>query len=64
MGKGGESAALKKVSTGQWQLEKLSTEELRKWAVAYGVKVEDNREALLKALVRAIPYSTSNIYFL
>jgi len=50
MGKGGESAVLKQSSTRTWQLEKLSTEELRKWAAAYGVKVEDKREALLPAL--------------
>ena len=62
MGKGGESAALKQASTRQWQLEKLSTEELRKWAAAYGVKAEDKREALLQALVRIFASSVSNNY--
>jgi hypothetical protein len=42
MGKGGR----KFISPANSQLGKLSTEELQRWAVAYGVKVEgDDRYA-------------------
>jgi hypothetical protein len=51
MGKGGEKST-KAAVAGTYKLEKMETEELRKWAKAYGVNAkEDDRETLLKELV-------------
>lgn len=64
MGKGGEKVAEKDTtkSLTKWALskkakiQKLSDEELRKWAKAYGVKdIKDEREELLTALVSLFP---------
>jgi hypothetical protein len=55
MGKGGEFAAAKndRVKKVNYKLNKLATEELRKWAKAYGLKCkeDEDREILLKVLV-------------
>ena len=53
MGKGGEAATTANAVKKPYLLEKLSTEELRKWAVAYGVnaKSEADRDFLLRELV-------------
>jgi hypothetical protein len=49
MGKGGENT----VSQQQpFKLNSYSTEELRKWAKAYGIDDDKERESLLKELVR------------
>ena len=64
MGKGGQkvtvvpadaSASQEKVALGPMKLDHLHTEELKKWAKAYGVNAEVERDSLLVALV-------SNLY--
>lgn len=53
MGKGGEKSASKSLNAKHtsWKLEKLQTEELRKWAKAYNVdKKFEERDALLEQL--------------
>lgn len=52
MGKGGEQAVSKQSSSRKvpLKLEHMQTEELRKWAKAYGVHGED-RKVLLEELV-------------
>lgn len=58
MGKGGESIITCKDKCSAWalskkaKLEKLNTEELRKWAKNYSVVCSDEREVLLNELVR------------
>ena len=47
MGKGGDN----KVGGQQFKLRSFSTEELRKWAKAYGLDDEKDRDYLLKELV-------------
>jgi len=50
MGKGGDNTVSQQSS---FKLSSLPTEELRKWAKAYGLDVDDDkRETLLKELVR------------
>jgi hypothetical protein len=65
MGKGGEQNAEKEVRAAahsasfekkRARLNSLQTEELRKWATAYGVKSADDRDALLNELVCLILY--------
>lgn len=57
MGKGGESIITSKDKCSAWalskkaKLEKLNTEELRKWAKNYSVVCSDEREVLLNELV-------------
>lgn len=53
MGKGGEQAISKQSSKKQvaLKLEHLQTEELRKWAKAYGVNSDKDRKVLLEELV-------------
>ncbi len=57
MGKGGEkpvtkgSKATSRSGDAKLKLEHMSTEELKKWAKAYGVNSESERELLLAALV-------------
>ena len=60
MGKGGQkvtvvpadaSASQEKVALGPMKLDHLHTEELKKWAKAYGVNAEVGRDSLLVALV-------------
>lgn len=56
MGKGGEQSQEAKVAHSKTflkkkaQLNSLETEQLRKWATAYGVKCADDRETLLEEL--------------
>ncbi len=54
MGKGGEKVTEKKsnrlYSSRAKKLERLSTDDLKNWALAYGEKVGD-REALIDTLV-------------
>lgn len=57
MGKGGESSVAVGASNKSFKsnkLDKIPTEELRKWAKAYGLnlKSEEDREVLVKELVR------------
>lgn len=57
MGKGGESDVkidAKKVVILQTKLDKLPTEELRKWATAYGTNPEAERNEIIKSL---LPYA-------
>ena len=63
MGKGGQkvtvvpadaSASQEKVALGPMKLDHLHTEELKKWAKAYGVNAEVERDSLLVALVSNI----------
>lgn len=59
MGKGGQkvadvvvdAASTKKAFLGPMKLAHLHTEELKKWAKAYGVDAETERDVLLSALV-------------
>jgi hypothetical protein len=54
MGKGGDQSVTKP-SSGKSQklrLEHMQTEELRKWAKAYGINSDKDRDFLLKELVR------------
>lgn len=55
MGKGGEQNLTAKMaatsSTKKFALDHMPTEELRKWAKAYGVKEDVEREVLLAELV-------------
>jgi hypothetical protein len=55
MGKGGEQPVLDRSSGKKLQaplkLEHMPTEELRKWAKAYGVDSEKKREELLVLMV-------------
>jgi len=57
MGKGGEQSQEVKVAHSATFLKKkarlnaMETEQLRKWATAYGVKCADDRETLLEELV-------------
>lgn len=60
MGKGGEQSADKDVRAANHsasfdkrraRLNSLETEQLRKWATAYGVKCADDRDTLLNELV-------------
>jgi hypothetical protein len=52
MGKGGEQSNGKgNASTMHFKLEGLATEELRKWAKAYGVADDKERKFLLEQLV-------------
>ena len=62
MGKGGQktaaapaeaSAPITKVNVGPMKLDHLHTEELKKWAKAYGVNAEAERDQLLSALVNS-----------
>ena len=61
MGKGGQktasapaegSAPVAKINVGPMKLDHLHTEELKKWAKAYGVDAEAERDQLLSSLVR------------
>jgi hypothetical protein len=54
MGKGGQSNVTASKKAGRkFKLDNMPTEELRKWAKAYGLKnPEGDREALLADLVR------------
>ena len=67
MGKGGQKVVVapadavssqekkvlpEKVSLGPMKLAHLHTEELKKWAKAYGINAEAERDDLLSALVR------------
>jgi hypothetical protein len=63
MGKGGQkivavaaesSATEQKVVVVPMKLDHLETEELKKWAKAYGVDAEAERDVLLVSLVRTI----------
>jgi hypothetical protein len=63
MGKGGQkvaavavesSATEQKVVVVPMKLDHLETEELKKWAKAYGVDTEAERDVLLASLVRII----------
>jgi hypothetical protein len=53
MGKGGEQSVGKSsgVQGKPLKLDSMPTEELRKWAKAYGINSEKDREWLLKELV-------------
>ena len=53
MGKGGQSEVKisKKVVVRKTKLDKMPTEELRKWAKAYGRNSEVDREKLIEDLV-------------
>ncbi len=52
MGKGGQKSTTSSKSQTAYKLSKLSDEELRKWAKAYGENTKsDDRESLLKILV-------------
>jgi hypothetical protein len=50
MGKGGENTVSQQRQP--FKLNSYSTEELRKWAKAYGIDGDKERESLLKELVR------------
>ena len=55
MGKGGEQSIGKTTASKQkvqYKLEHMPTEELRKWAKAYGVNNEKDRQYMLAELVR------------
>lgn len=54
MGKGGQKLSKIPNVERKLKLEHMPTEELRKWAKAYGVDSEKERIALLKELVRNI----------
>lgn len=56
MGKGGEQSVNVKetVPAQKLKLQHMPTEELRKWAKAYGVSEDLERERLLLELVRII----------
>ena len=43
------------------KLEHLHTEELKKWAKAYGIDAEADRDQLLSSLVRRSYYKTSSL---
>ena len=51
MGKGGEQVVGAGKKSQQLKLDSMPTEELRKWAKAYGVDAEKERKALLEELV-------------
>lgn len=60
MGKGGQkvsdvavqaSSTQEKISIGPMKLDHMHTEELKKWAKAYGVPAEVERDVLLTSLV-------------
>ena len=57
MGKGGESAVTggavvsRKAADVKRRLDKLQTEELKKWATGYGLNSELDREGLIASLV-------------
>ncbi len=59
MGRGGEKVVDKSAkapaskSSKKMKLEHMPTEELKKWALAYGVDAEKDRDALLAELVRS-----------
>lgn len=55
MGKGGQQSVGKKANGKKdttMKLEHMPVEELRKWANAYGIVCDKDKDALLKDLVR------------
>lgn len=69
MGKGGQkiaatpvegTATQEKVKLGPMKLDHLHTEELKKWAKAYGVNAEAERDVLLTSLVKTYSMEPQN----